>query len=358
MKSLSIFSYIKTIPRGKYHIEIRRYLLLLLIPVILLVALYAGVYHVISKQITNYSELMINYFYTQSNTMLHEMQMTGNTIKKNRTILAALQSAENDQKLPLIIPQEITSVIEENPYVQHAYLINETTGKIYSDQGYFNGNSLDAILTNLGISDLELATPDDSGTAHVLNENRLAPYYISTVADSDGNTLGTLIITLRMIEFLKIFYSLNSEFCAIFNDDVYISTNFNRITVDDFNWYSESDISAMVGTPVKCTYLETEDYTYIVAVAKESFYQPLKPILYAFFLYVIAVLLFGYLYFTMFPKSAIKILKSCLARSQMPIRETNPMKQFITIFAPPCRITKARRSNISNGKRNASSTSC
>lgn len=315
MKSLSFFNFVnlKSIPRGKYFAEIRRYLFLLLIPVILLVALYVSVYRVVTKQIDDYSQLTINYFYSQADTMLNEMQVVGNSLKRNRLVRDHLDSMKDEQSQALAVCHEISSVIEDSPCVQHVYLIEETSGKIYSDQGFFSEDSLDTFLTNLGINDLELSKPDVSGTAHVLNENRLAPYYISSITGEDGQTLGTMIITLRMTEFLKIFYSLNCEFCAIFNDDVYISTNFNQINTDDFDWYSEEDISELIDAPVKCTYLETEKYTYIVAVAKTDFSQPLKPVLYAFVLYLVAVVALGYLYLYHVSKKRYKNIEKLLS---------------------------------------------
>lgn len=296
MKKNNYRNYIHYIPWRRYRSEIRHYLLLLLLPLVLLVALYAGVYKIISDQMTAYSELTLDRFYSQSTSMLRGMELMAESIQSNPVILGVFDETASDEIKPMVICEQISAHLASDPYVSHAYLIVDSSGYIYSDQGYFNANSLDSILYEYGISKETVKHQDASGSSHILNANNAPPFYVCQVKDSAGNQIGSLLIALRPNEFLKVFTNMDTELCAIFNDSVYLSSYLFNINIDGFDWRSEADVAALAGTDVTCVYLDDENYTYMVAISKDSFYQPLYIIIWAFVLYSLAVLIIGYAY--------------------------------------------------------------
>lgn len=284
-----------TMPHGKYRAEIKRYLLLLLIPVLLLALLYLNVNQVVTKQAEEYAELMVNHFYVQASSMLHEMQLVSNAILRDSNVTRILEVDSANALDSLYICDIIRDGMKESPYVEHSYLICKKSGNIYSDQGLFSSSSLPVLLAKIGSSEAELYV-SEAEDSHMLNENGLAPYCIHPIHDANGNIIGALIVTLRMSEFLRIFYDIDAALCAVFNQDVYIASHITNINADHFDWHDEARISAILGEKVTCKYVEGDDYTFMVAVSRESYNRPLYIIIKWFFIYAVAVLLLGYLY--------------------------------------------------------------
>lgn len=296
MKPLHLVNYLKTLSWRKYRPEIKRYLILLLIPVFLMVLLYINVNQVVTHQAEDYAQLIVDHFRVQSTSMLHEMHLVSNAILRDSNVSHLLESDGSNSFDYLHICDILKDSLQESSYVQHAYLICEKSGDIFSDTGLFGSNSLQNILQKIGTDYSELLNISEEADFHVLNENRLAPYCIVPIRDASGNPLGTLIVTLRMTEFLRIFHSLDAELCTIFNEDVYISSYIRNIGPDNFDWRSQLEISKLLGKPVTCVYAEQGDYTYLVAVSKENYARPLHVIIQWFFIYALAVLVLGYLY--------------------------------------------------------------
>lgn len=298
MAQFHLFNEIKekTMPGHRYRAEIRRYLFLLLIPVLLLILLYVNVNQVITRQVKEFAELNVNHFYVQSSSMLHEMQLVSNAILRDSDVTRVLKTDDDEALDSFYICDIIREGLKESHYVQHAYLVSQKTSRIYSDQGLFNSQSLPTILGKIGADYAELAKTSSEADFHVLNENRIAPYCTIPISDHDGSLIGTMFVTLNMTEFLRIFYSLDAELCTIFNDHVYISSYISNIKAEDFDWRSEASISALLGKPVTCEYLEQDDYTYLVAVSRDSYNRPLQVILKWFFIYALSALALGYCY--------------------------------------------------------------
>lgn len=133
MKGLQWINYLKALPRGKYRSEIKRYLILLLIPVLLFALLYLNVNQVVSQQAEEYAMLMTDHFYVQSSSMLHEMQLVSNAILRDSEISKILKTSSANSLDSLHICDIIRDSLTESPYVQHAYLFCEKSGNIYSD---------------------------------------------------------------------------------------------------------------------------------------------------------------------------------------------------------------------------------
>lgn len=289
-------SFLKMPSKGRYGKDIQRYLILLLIPVLLVALLYVNVKHVVTQQAEEYAQLMSNHFYVQSASMLHEMQLVGSAILQDSEVDRLLDAETVDVLDTLHICGIIKSYLKESPYVQQAYLICSKSGKIYTGDGLYSGASLPAMLDKIGADLSDLTGVSSESASHVLNKNGRAPFCVIQVQDEEGGSRGFLIVCLQMTEFLHIFYGLDAELCAIFNDNMYISSYIKGVNMNTVNWRSEESIGVLLGKPVACEYLEQEDYTYLVAVSRESYERPLQVIVKWFFIYMGAVVVLGYLY--------------------------------------------------------------
>lgn len=196
------------------------------------------------------------------------------------------------------------------PYVLHAYLICDRSDVILGDEGLFGGSSLSSLAEKIGFDASELTGPPAAASYHLLNGKGLAPYCVFPVYDADGTALGSLIVTLRMSEFLRIFYSLDAVLCTIFNRNVYISSYLPHIDMSDFDWHSETDVGALMGQNVLCKYKDGDDYTYMVAVSRDQYTRPLRVILLWFFIYAAGVVILGYLYLYFVSRKRYKRLSS------------------------------------------------
>lgn len=298
---------------GKFRTEIKKYALLLLIPVALLLILYINVDHVVTEQAEEYAELTMDHFYVQSSSMLHEMELVSNAILNSNDTSATLRAESVNSLDALYVCDIIRRGLAESPYVLHAYLICDRSDVILGDEGLFGGSSLSSLAEKIGFDAAELNGTFAAASYHLLNGKGLAPYCVFPVYDADGTALGSLIVTLRMSEFLRIFYSLDAVLCTIFNHDVYISSYLPHIDMSDFDWHSEADVGALVGQNVLCKYKDGDDYTYMVAVSRDQYTRPLHVILLWFFIYAAGVLLLGYLYLYFVSRKRYKRLSS-LAR--------------------------------------------
>lgn len=289
----------------------RRYLLLLLLPVILLIGLYTGVRVIITRQMDEVSTLTINQFYLQATAMLNEMDTVYYNLQNNSVIKYGLDNPDNASIDQSIMKDEILSCMVKTPCVQHVWIISETDGTIYSDQGCYTSASLSAILHEIGLEYDQVQDTFLSTDPNLSNSNSFAPYSVYTLTSLNGTKIGTVIATLQMSEFLTIFSDLNAEFCSIYNDNFYITSYLLNIDMESFDW-SEKMISDLVGESLHCTTLNSDTYTYIVGISKERFNLPLKFILIAFGLYFSLVIVLGYLYLYYVSKKRYKSIEALI----------------------------------------------
>ena len=52
----------------------------------------------------------------------------------------------------------------------------------------------------------------------------------------------------------------------------------------------------MLGVPVKCFYVQVDDYTYMAAIQRSEYYYPFRVISVSFAAYAVIVFLLGFLY--------------------------------------------------------------
>lgn len=295
-KEHTIFQFV--FQKKQYMHEIKHYILLLLLPLVMCIALFISVYYVTMDQLLQRAELTANHFYVQSTSMMREMQIVSDAILRDDLFIHSVNSTDSDDVNAMELCDMLRDSVGESPYISHVYLVSYSLNKIYSDMGYFNYQSLSLILQGMGASADELTAEAESSTLelHILNGSDFAPYCFVPITSKDGESIGTLIVTLKMTEFLRIFVSLDAEICSVFNDEFYISSVFQMSTLSDFDWSNERAVSELVGTPVTCFYLEADGLTYLVGIAQSEYNKPLQVIIWCFCIYAVMILVVGYIY--------------------------------------------------------------
>ncbi|MCD8341778.1 MAG: AraC family transcriptional regulator [Clostridiales bacterium] len=181
--------------------------------------------------------------------------------------------------------------------IEHLYLVSTLSDQIYSDTGRFTTASLSAILSKVSITqeDLDAAVDAQRIQWHLLTQTGFAPCCVIPLSTEGGDSSGVLIVTLNMTNFLEVFTRLDASFCAMFNEDCYITSLLTNIP-SGFDWYSEEAVSELVGFRVSCAYLEGESFTYLVALPQAVYNRPLQIIVIGFCTYAVLFLVGGYCY--------------------------------------------------------------
>jgi len=271
--------------------ELKRYLALLLAVLLLMTLLYVSVERVIRKQTQEHAELVAEHFSTQAQAMLRELEMVSSAILRDSAVTQLRTGNALTPNEQMDICSEIADYLEDNPYAEHAYLIPHDGGVIFTEKGVFENGSLPTLLQQIGATETDLIPKSDETAYHLLNENRLAPFCVVTVRNLDREITHSLIVTLRMSAFIRLFQQMDAELCTVFNDDVYISSYIKNISDPDFNWRDTNAVQSLIGKPVACYYLEANGYTYMVAISRNRFNQPLRLILGGFCLFALALVL-------------------------------------------------------------------
>ncbi|MCD7856568.1 MAG: AraC family transcriptional regulator [Clostridiales bacterium] len=281
------------------HREIRTYFLLLVLPLVLCIALFVG-FRTVMRQL-------------MEENMAHMMERFQSEIeaKRSETLLLADSLAETELFLQ-VQNGEVLSTAEGDAFVQvlsdytdmgngtrieHFYLVSTISDQIYSDTGRFTTASLSAILSKVSITqeDLDAAVDAQRIQWHLLTQTGFAPCCVIPLSTEGGDNSGVLIVTLNMTNFLEVFTRLDASFCAMFNEDCYITSLLTNIPAG-FDWYSEASVSELVGLQVSCTYLEGESFTYLVALPKAEYNRPQQIIIIGFCVYALLFLAGGYCY--------------------------------------------------------------
>ena len=272
--------------------EWRRYSILFLAFVLLMALLYTGVGHVVRQQRQDYAALTTELFSSQASAMFQELELVSNAILRNGTVFA-LAKDEN----PIIDRLEICDAMKgcmiTSEYAEHAYLFPAGDGDIYTDEGIYSGNSRATLLGQAGAREEDLFNDGDDAAFHVLNDNHMAPFAVTCVRSREGDVTSSLVVTMHMSQFMRMFQNIDAEMCTVFNDRVYISSYIKAIDDPDFSWRDEKAIGRLLGKPVTCFYLEGDGYTYMVAIDQARFNRPLNMLLIGFCAFTFILVLLG-----------------------------------------------------------------
>lgn len=281
----------------KYRSELNRYLLLLLLPLILGVALFVSINYVITAQIEARAELVVNNFSEKSDAILREIQIIGNTLIKDRELRRALNTEDLSYEDSDDLCSLISDYANESTHIDGIYVISERTERIYSDKSRYAYESLAYITNKIGL-DISAFTGEaaPSGTVwHILNRGGIAPFCVIPIPNANNQAPDLVVITMKMTNYLRIVFTMDVELFCIFSDDFFISSLL-RSAPSDLDWRDEQAVSDFLGTPVNCFYKENGSITYLAAISRSSYYTPLAVIIACFSIYFLLVLVLGYLY--------------------------------------------------------------
>lgn len=284
---------------SKYTGEIRQYILLLLLPLILGAALLFCIQAITSEQIERRGAETARHLSSTASSVLRELQLVSDSILKDGQLVKELAAPSTSD--PAALCATIKSHLNESPYVSGAYVICERQQRIYTERGYFMYEGLNALLLNIISNGSDSTLADDADDAalnlspgwHVLNVNYAPPYYVVSI-DSGGREAATLLLTLNMREFLRSFYSTDADLCCIFNEELSFSTLLRNYS--SLDWYSPEEVSRVLGTDVRCFYISEGDFVYLTAISVREYRAPLRMVIYVFGAYFALVLLVGWLY--------------------------------------------------------------
>ncbi len=299
MRYPGLLGTIHALPFQKYRSEIKRYVLLLFIPILLLILLFAGVRTVTTRQMEKHADAITARFRARIDAAFQDIEMVSDLVFSDSIISRHLQGGDQDiHEEYTLIRNQLANMARASSTVAHIYIIREDTRQIISDEGLISPISFSYFLNEIGIDEQEYETIGEKTQFTLLNKYRTAPYGVRKLTSKNGDIVCTLIVTLDMNYLLDMFNSQDAELCAIFNDDMTISSYLLPIDPalfgGDFQWTNPRHISTLLGKPVMSVYSEMDGYTTLVALSSASYYSPLMIIGSAFVVYAVTALLLGF----------------------------------------------------------------
>ncbi len=298
---LPSLKYVQGMSFKKYRREIRQYLFLLIIPSLVMILLFAGVYQITRSQMRKQADQVAEHFSTRISRDFHDAGMVAELISTGEPFRNYLICDPEDlSQAYQTVAGWFSDFVSASSSIGHIYLVRESDGTISSDTGLIASMSLSTLLKQTGISETEYEQSSDEPHFTLLNATMRQPSGICRIYDDNSDPIGVLIITFDLEYIYDTFAFSNAAICTLFNDDVAISsyrkaidpTAFNH----DFSWSNSSDVEKLANEPVTCMYRPYEDYTLLVALRNKEYNQPLRLITFAFLFMMIAELLIGYLY--------------------------------------------------------------
>lgn len=291
----------------RYTSEIRRYSLLLLLPLALGVVLLFCMHSITSAQIKQRGSATAQHLSSNASSILREMQLVSDSLLKDGQFIQEITAESSSD--PAALCERIYSHLRESPYVSSAYVISERHQHIYTERAYFMYEGIDAILRDmLPSTETDAAEESTLNLApgwHVLNGNYAPPYYVASICEN-GREAATLLVTLNMREFLRSLYATDADMCCVFNDNFSVSTLLKNYP--NMDWRSPEEVSRVLGTKVRCFYVEAEDFTYLTAISVRDYNAPLKMVLYVFCVYFALVFAFGLIYLVQVSKRRYRMV--------------------------------------------------
>ena len=293
-ESLKIQKYFLS---GKYAGEIKRYLLLLLLPLILGIALFFCIHAITSNQIEQRGTATAKHLSGNASGILHEMQLVSDSLLNDSYFLHEITSDSISN--PSQLCSTIRKHLHESSYVNNAFVVSKKHNHIYGADSYFLYDGLQTVLRDVVIQEqdenentLPLSLNYDPGW-HILNANFAPPYYVASIPGLKSEDT-FLLVTLNVREFLRSFYATDADMCCIFNDHFSFSTLLKNYP--NLDWRSPDEVNRIMGEKVCCFYVESGDFTFLTAISVRDYRAPLRTVLYVFGIYFILVFAVGLIY--------------------------------------------------------------
>ncbi len=274
---------------ARYSSELRRYCLLLLVPLALGLILYICVNAAMLRQAEKNGEYEVSRFSAEAHSMLNELGMVNDFTAGDEKLQQLVRSPKtSDSALELC--RLVGEHASHSAFVQEIYLVCPSRGQICDTRSYYSYDSLDAILMRVIGEDSSILETEDYLGWHVLNANYASPYYFSKVPNSDA----LLLLSLNKTAFIRTLQNNSALISCMFNEEVCVSNLL--INYPDTDWRDERQVSNVAGQRVKCFYLEQDGFTYLSALAMADYRAPQNMILLIFALYFALVLVVGLAY--------------------------------------------------------------
>lgn len=275
-----------------FRSEILRYSLLLILPLVLSIALFFGVWSVTVVQMDRDGTAVAEYFQARTDSVLRETEIVSNAILKDGKFLEFMESRSFD---PAEMCALINQKVLDSPYVSSAYLLWEEEGRIFNEQANISYLGIPTVLQSFRPSVYE-NTEDyfyDAANLkpgwYVASSGYSPPHYVA-----DAPHGAKLVVITNMRAFLDTIQEPHATVCCAFNDDVSFSSALFAVPGTD--WRSTQSVSSVAGTSVKCFYVEGDNLTYMAAISTDEYYAPLRMIVWVFSIYFVLVLIVGYFY--------------------------------------------------------------
>jgi len=275
-----------------YRSYARQFSLLLILPLILGIAVLICVQVVVSRQINQVGTIATQRFEAQTTGILRELQMVSDSLLNDRRFQTDIEMpAEEVDSMKLC--SLLSDHAGESQYVGSLYVLSPSHGRIYTEKTYYNYRHDAALLSDIIPNSYEIDLAETAGW-HILNDNYTPPHYVSLCLSQDGDALASILVMLDMRAFLHSIYRDNDVFCCMFNDEFSLSTIVTNHP--GINWRSADAVSELVGTRVRCFYMEQDGFTYLTAIPTRSFYAPLWTVMGVFIIYFALLLIVGMIY--------------------------------------------------------------
>ena len=299
-----------------YWHEVRRYVLLILIPLIFCVVLYFSTQGVVSRQIETNASDTVQQVYVRISSMMHEVDMVSSAIFTDVTTLNNLSSS---QSLPYRLddPSSMCRQLEirrgKSHYIKEIYLISEEWKQIFSDSRNYGYDSLDSLLNRIGIAPDAFENVEEAIWNMQTGSQLTDPYCLIPYKNSEGTVVGRILITLDLGIFIDSLSALNTNFVCIYNENTLITSRPFSSDITGVDWNDEHAVSQSLGERYKCFYVHVDDYTYMAAIDRASYYYPFRVISISFLIYAALIFLLGSLYVSKISRERFQQITSLIA---------------------------------------------
>ena len=299
-----------------YWHEIRRYILLLVIPLIFCVVLYFNIQSVVSRQIEASAADTVQQVYVRISSMMHEVDMVSSTIFMD---IATLNNISSSQTLPYTLddPDSMCRQLEirrgRSHYIKEIYLISEEWQIIFSDSGYYGYDSLNSLLSRIGIAPDTFESTEESTWNMQTGSQLTDPYCLIPYKSSGGTVVGRILITLDLGIFINNLSDLNTNFICLYNEDTLLTSRPFSEDITEINWNDERAVSRALGEQYKCFYVHVDDYTYMAAIDRSRYYYPFYVISVSFLIYAAIIFLLGFVYLSKVSRERYQQLTSLIS---------------------------------------------
>lgn len=265
---------------------LKKYSLLVILPLVCGTLLLAVVGHVTRAQIDEYGELTVRYFQSEASALLRSAEQLCGLLSENEMLTGAVRGGECD---PFAVCAAIQKYVSQSDAIGEAYFCSAAQGRVYSSRAYWEYSPYTSLIGAARLSELLGGEPG----WHVTNGDDALPYYLVSIPAADGAET-VLIVTLDRYPLLRFMRSIGARGCALFNDEGFITPLVTSRR--DIDWHSSDALSALLGTEVECFYRESGSYTCMVAVEAGAFRAPLRLIALLFGLYFAVIAAAGIAY--------------------------------------------------------------